>query len=65
MHRSRSSLPLLLLLAVYACGGGGSSGSSVGTDPTPVGCSGSCATASSLLTVADVERVIAQGVFEA
>ena len=65
MHRLRSSLPLLALFALYACGGGGGSNSSVGTDPTPVSCSGSCATATSVLTTSDVERVIAQGVFEA
>ncbi len=65
MHRLRSSLPLLVSFALYACGGGGGSGSSVGTDPTPVGCSGNCATATSILTVADVGRIIAQGVFEA
>ena len=48
-----------------ACSGGGSTGSTAGTDPTPVSCSGSCATATSVLTTGDVEQVIAQGVFEA
>jgi uncharacterized protein GlcG (DUF336 family) len=52
-------------VALTACSGGGSSGGSVGTDPTPVSCSGNCATPTSLLTVADVEQVIAQAVFEA
>tara|TARA_R110002049_G_scaffold258291_1_gene433967 strand:+ start:22693 stop:24699 length:2007 start_codon:yes stop_codon:yes gene_type:complete len=35
-----------------------------GTDQTS-GCSGSCADASSFLTVSDVEKIISQGVFEA
>ncbi len=53
------------LATLMACSGGGSTGSTVGTDPTPVNCSGSCATATSVLTTADVEQIIAQGVFEA
>jgi uncharacterized protein GlcG (DUF336 family) len=53
------------LAALMACSGGGSTGSTAGTDPTPVNCSGSCATATSVLTTTDVELVIAQGVFEA
>jgi uncharacterized protein GlcG (DUF336 family) len=65
MHRWRPAFELFALFALSACGGGGNSGSSVGTDPTPVGCSGSCATAASVLTVDDVGRIIAQGVFEA
>lgn len=47
-----------------ACSGGGAGGSNIGTDPA-TGCSGNCATATSVLTVADVGRVIAQAVFEA
>jgi uncharacterized protein GlcG (DUF336 family) len=51
------------------CSGGGNSGSSVGTAPSPTpsdsGCTGSCVGANSLLTSADVGRVIAQAVQEA
>jgi uncharacterized protein GlcG (DUF336 family) len=56
---------LVCCVATAACSGGGSGGSTIGTDPTPVNCSGSCATATSLLTVNDVGQIIAQGVFEA
>jgi uncharacterized protein GlcG (DUF336 family) len=64
---------LILLLAwmLNACSGGSNSTSSVGTSPPPVqptgdsGCNGSCATASSFLTQADVQTVIAQAVDEA
>ena len=52
------------LLGLSACGGG-SSGSTLGTDVTPGNCAGNCAAADSFLTVADVERVVAQGVAEA
>jgi uncharacterized protein GlcG (DUF336 family) len=52
------------LLGLSACGGG-SGGSTTGTDVTPGNCAGSCAAAESFLTVADVQRVIAQGVAEA
>jgi uncharacterized protein GlcG (DUF336 family) len=51
-------------LVLAACGGGGAGGSNIGTDPAS-GCSGACATATSVLTVADVGQVIAQAVFEA
>ncbi|MFU8817833.1 MAG: heme-binding protein, partial [Pseudomonadales bacterium] len=39
--------------------------SPVGTDQTPGDCAGSCATAAASLSVADVQRVLAQGVAEA
>jgi uncharacterized protein GlcG (DUF336 family) len=58
-------------LALSACGGGSNSGSSVGTSPPPPqntpdsGCSGFCANASSFLTEADVQQIIAQAVAEA
>lgn len=65
-----SMLPLVVL-AISACGGG-SSGSTTGTAPPPpatggedVGCTGSCVTANSKLTVADVQSIIAQAVAEA
>jgi uncharacterized protein GlcG (DUF336 family) len=65
-----SLLGLALSLALLGCGGGGGSGSTVGTapnpqPPTPEGCTGSCVTAASLLSVADIQTVIAQAVNEA
>jgi uncharacterized protein GlcG (DUF336 family) len=50
-----------------ACSGGGSAVSSAGSSPSPPGieCTGNCANASTFLTVADVEQIIAQGVGEA
>jgi uncharacterized protein GlcG (DUF336 family) len=54
-----------------SCGGGSNTGSDVGTNPGPPasngdsGCAGSCANASSFLTVADIQKVIAQAVYEA
>ena len=54
------------MIILSACGGGGGSGrSTVGTDTTPGDCGGSCATATSNLTVAEVQQVIAQAVAEA
>ena len=56
---------------IASCGGGSNSGSSTGTAPPPPqptpdsGCNGSCATAQSLLSVADVQTVIAQAAAEA
>ena len=66
------SIRWMLVLAI-ACASAGISGCSggepvvpaTGTDTTPGNCTGSCATASSSLTVADVQQVIAQGVSEA
>lgn len=53
-------------LVLAGCGGG-SGGSNAGVDPPAAngGCTGSCASASSFLTVADVQRVIGQAVAEA
>jgi uncharacterized protein GlcG (DUF336 family) len=72
MNRLKLSLATLACLAAASCGGGGSTADPRGTDPGPtagagtaVECTGSCATATTRLTVADVERVIAQGVAEA
>lgn len=50
-----------------ACGGGGAAISSVGASVSPAGsdCTGNCANASTYLTVADVQTIIAQGVAEA
>ena len=62
---------LAAALTLAACSGGSNSGSSAGTSPPPPqstpdsGCSGFCANASSFLTQADVQTVIAQAVNEA
>lgn len=52
------------LLILAGCGGG-SGGSTVGTDTTADDCDGDCAAPDSALTVADVQRIVAQGVAEA
>ncbi|MGQ0384743.1 MAG: heme-binding protein [Gammaproteobacteria bacterium] len=52
--------------ALAACGGGGSAGSPPGAvDPPPAGCTGSCAGPASLLSVAEVETVLARAIAEA
>jgi uncharacterized protein GlcG (DUF336 family) len=62
---------LTSLCMLFACGGGSNTDSDVGTNnPPPTGngdsgCAGSCANASSFLTVDDVQKVIAQAVNEA
>jgi len=64
-------LSLATTLALSGCGGGSNSMSSAGTSPPPPqstpdsGCSGFCANASSFLTEADVQTIIAQAVNEA
>lgn len=64
-------LALTAALALTACGGGSNSGNPAGTAPPPPqptpdsGCTGSCATAQSLLTASDVQTVIAQAASEA
>ena len=56
---------LAVVLFLTACGGGGS-GSPPGAEaPGLTPCDGSCATAASFLTTADVERVLAQAIAEA
>jgi len=58
---------LLVFVGLHAVLSGcvdGNQVSSRGADPT-LGCDGDCADSNSFLTVQDVERVIAQGVFEA
>ena len=55
---------VLVTAALAACGGGNTPVDPA-APPLAQECSGSCANASSLLTVADVQRVIAQGVAEA
>ena len=65
---SKNSLPVLLIattLFISGCSGEGNQAvSSTGADPT-IGCDGSCASAASLLTTADVEKVLVQGIREA
>jgi len=57
---------LAFALLVSACGGGSTAGSPPGAvDPPPVGCDGSCAGPASLLSVADVEGVLARAIAEA
>jgi uncharacterized protein GlcG (DUF336 family) len=72
MRTHASLLALAVLLA--GCGGSSNSGDPVGTAPPPPandgggsssGCTGSCVGADSFLTVADVEKVVAQAVAEA
>src|SRR5688572_1816276 len=72
--RGRTLLAVALVSAIglAACSGSGNSGSDVGTAPPPApnptsdrGCDGSCVTASSFLTQAEVGRIIAQAVAEA
>jgi len=56
--------PIVLLAG---CSGSGNSPDPIGTapPPTPIECVGQCANANSLLTINDVQRVIAQAVNEA
>jgi uncharacterized protein GlcG (DUF336 family) len=57
------TVPIILA----ACSGGGPAVTSTGTSPSPAGteCTGNCASASSFLSVADVQQIIGQGVAEA
>jgi uncharacterized protein GlcG (DUF336 family) len=65
--RTPSALPTLALaLMVSACGGGSTADSPPGAvDPPPAGCDGSCAGPASLLSVADIEIVLARAIAEA
>ena len=61
-------LAALLAASLVSCGGGGPAVVATGTaagGSGGAGCTGSCATASTFLSVADVEQVIAQAVAEA
>ncbi len=53
------------MLMLGGCSGSGGGGQNDGVDQPDLNCNGSCATAQSFLTKADVERVIAQAVAEA
>jgi uncharacterized protein GlcG (DUF336 family) len=54
-------------IILTACSGGGPAVTSAGTSPAPAGteCTGNCATASTFLSVADVQQIIGQAVAEA
>ncbi|MBN4055400.1 heme-binding protein, partial [bacterium AH-315-K03] len=67
MSFRKLSFVLPLLAVIGACSGGGSTGDNTGTANGPGGtsCSGFCANAASLLTVTDVQTIIAQAVQEA
>lgn len=58
-------LTMTLASALAGCGGGESTTDPAGIDPQEQVCDGTCADTASVLTVADVERVLAQGVAEA
>ncbi len=62
------ALLFALAVAVAGCGGGSSTGNDPGQAPPPpanVECIGQCANAGTLLSVADVQRIIAQAAAEA
>jgi uncharacterized protein GlcG (DUF336 family) len=67
MMRAGGFIIIAAGLVLAACGGGDDGGISPGasTDTPPVGCTGSCATAATFLTVDDVQDVIARAVAEA
>ena len=56
---------LVLSIALAGCSGGDPVADGNGTDTSGPTCSGSCASASASLTVADVQQVLAQGIAEA
>lgn len=56
---------LIACMVLAACSGGDPTANTQGTDTTAAQCTGSCATATSNLTVADVQRILAQGIGEA
>ncbi|MGQ0428866.1 MAG: heme-binding protein [Gammaproteobacteria bacterium] len=65
MRAAAFAAPLVATL-LAACGGGGSAGSPPGAvDPPAAACNGSCAGPTSLLSVAEVETVLARAVAEA
>src|ERR1700733_7796023 len=59
------ALVALTAAAVVSCGGGGPAVTSTGSDPVASGCTGNCASATTLLATGDVQQVIAQAVAEA
>ncbi len=67
MRSGQSLLAISLAASLFSGCGGGSSQPTLGTAPasTQATCTGSCATASSRLLVADVEQIVAQAALEA
>jgi uncharacterized protein GlcG (DUF336 family) len=65
MNRTRLLSSAFFAATLAACAGGGPAVTSNGPAPATSDCTGSCATAASLLTIADVQQVIGQGVAEA
>jgi len=65
LNRTRTLSAAFFAATVVSCGGGGPAVTSEGTAPASTDCTGSCASATTLLTAVDVEQVIAQGVAEA
>jgi len=65
MNRTRLLSSAFFAATLAACAGGGPAVTSNGPAPASTDCTGSCATAASLLAVADIQQVIAQGVAEA
>lgn len=68
--RLRVATLVAAVLALAACGGGGggvpeSTPGAAAPPPTPAGCDGACADDAPGLAVADVERVLAQGIDQA
>lgn len=61
-------LTLLAVTGIYLTGmagcSGGSEPSNAGTDTSGSNCIGNCASASSVLSIADVQRIVSQAVFE-
>jgi uncharacterized protein GlcG (DUF336 family) len=60
-----ASLAALLAALSVSCSGGSPAVSSAGVAADSGGCTGSCASASTFLSIADVQQIIAQGVAEA
>jgi len=65
MKLRHALLNAVFAFAVAGCGGGSPAVTSTGTSPAGDNCSGACASASTFLTQADVQLVIAQAVAEA
>lgn len=59
-----TSVAMLLTIAISSCEEGTPSGDPSGADPT-VGCDGSCFESGEVLSIADVEQILAQSVQEA
>ena len=65
MKLRHAILNVSLVCTVAGCGGGSPAVTSTGTNPTGDNCSGTCASATTFLTQADVQLVLSQAVAEA